>query len=325
MPKDFKLRLIIGFAAVYLIWGSTYLAIRFAVETIPPFMMASMRFLVSGLVLYAVMRLGGTAAPDRSHWRPAVILGILMPVGGTGLVSWAETVVPSGLTALLVAAAPLWIVLADWVRPGGTRPTLMVVTGLVMGFAGITLLINPADIGGYNEVHKFGALVVVIATVSWAAGSVYSRHAPQPTSKTLGVSMQMISGGIGLLMVSLLMGEFSGFGASAVSAKSWLALGYQIILGSTAFVVYVWLLSASTPAKAATYAYVNPVVALALGSVAAGEALSGWTVACAAVVVVAVVIIISARGRVELQPTSIESCEAIPCVKTPYTVKESSQ
>jgi len=316
VPKDLKLKLAIGFAAVYLIWGSTYLAIRFGVETMPPFMMASVRFLVSGFAIYALMRSRGVEAPSRSHWGPALILGILMPVGGTGLVTWAETVVPSGLTALLVATAPMWIVLADWVRPRGTRPTLPVVAGLVLGFAGIALLINPTDIGGLSEVDKLGAMVVVFATVSWAAGSIYSRHAPQPASKTLGVSMQMIAGGMGLMLVSLLSGELTGFNFAIVSTKSWLALGYLISFGSTAFVVYVWLLSASTPAKAATYAYVNPIVALALGSLAAGEALSGWTLACAAIVIAAVVIIISAKGRAKQSPLNLKSREPVPCAKT---------
>ncbi|UCD64001.1 MAG: EamA family transporter [Candidatus Zixiibacteriota bacterium] len=312
------MKIILGFAAIYVIWGSTYLAIRFGVETIPPFLMAGVRFIIGGGLLYGFVRARGVPAPQRSHWKPALIMGLLMPAGGTGLVTWAETLVPSGLTALLVATAPMWIVLADWLRPKGTRPTVMVVAGLFLGLAGMSLLINPTDIGGFNEVNKLGAVVIIIAALSWSVGSVYSRYAHQPRSKLLGVAMQMIAGGGGLVLVSLLVGELGSFEHTAVSLKSLLALGYLISLGSLAFVAYIWLLAESTPARAATYAYVNPIIALVLGAVLAGETLSVWTLGCSAIVITSVIMIITARTRAG----ETEITRASPRPVQPVSVKE---
>jgi len=297
MFKNSTTKIFFGFATIYLIWGSTYLAIRLGVETMPPFLMAGTRFLAGGLLLYGLMRLRGVDRPNLSHWRPAVITGLLMPAGGTGLVTWAETTVPSGMTALLVAMVPMWIVLADWSSPRGTRPTLLVSAGLILGFAGVALMINPTDIGGPGDINKLGALAIVVATISWAIGSIYSRHADQPRSKVLSAGMQMIAGGAGLLLASALYGEYSSFELQAVTLVSWLSLGYLTIIGSIAFVAYVWLLTATTAAKVSTYAFVNPIIALALGTLVAGEALSGWTLGCAVIVIAAVTLIIAGKAR----------------------------
>ncbi|UCE24147.1 MAG: EamA family transporter [Candidatus Zixiibacteriota bacterium] len=296
MSRLFRFRVILGFAAIYLIWGSTYLAIRLGVETMPPFFLAGVRFLVGGLWLYAWARARGAEAPRKSHWKPAVVLGLLMPLGGTGLVTWAETVVPSGLAALLVAPVPMWVVLADWLRPRGTRPTILVIVGLILGFTAVTLLINPTNIGGFNELDKLGAFTIVVASLSWAIGSVYSRYCRQPSSKLLGVSMQMIAGSAGLIILSILTGEFARLDMSAMSLNSWLALGYLISAGNVAYAAYIWLFSVSTPAKVATYAYVNPIIALILGYVIAGEALSVWSLGCSAIVIASVMMIIMTKA-----------------------------
>jgi drug/metabolite transporter (DMT)-like permease len=314
MPDQSKYKIILGFTAVYLIWGSTYLAIRFGVETIPPFMLAGIRFLTGGLLLYAWMRLRGAERPSPALWLPAVIIGLLMPAGGTGLITWAEKTVPSGLTALLVATAPMWIILVDWFRPSGTKPTLLVVVGLIIGFTGVALLINPTDIGRPAEINKLGAFVIIIATLSWAIGSIYSRHARQPRSKVLATGMQMITGGLGCILISVLSGEGTAFDPYAVSLKSLLALGYLISMGSIAFVAYVWLLSATTAARVSTYAYVNPVIALFLGSLIAGEILTYWTLGCSAMIIIAVITIIIARTRLPEISVSVKQEQPACCL-----------
>jgi len=310
LSEPSKYKIILGFAAIYIIWGSTYLAIRLGVESLPPFLMAGLRFLTGGLLLYGWARLAGAEAPKRSHWRPAATIGLLMAGGATGLVTWAETTVPSGLAALLVAVVPMWIVLADWLRPGGARPTLIVISGLLLGFLGVALLINPGDIVGVGDIDKLGAMVIVIATISWAIGSIYSRHAHQPRSKTLGAGMQMLAGGAGLMIAAALTGEMTAFHVDGVALRSWLALGYLITVGSAAFAVYIWLIAASTPAKVATYAYVNPVIALFLGYIVAGETLDGRVLACSLVIITAVFIIIMARARTERHKrTAVPACQ----------------
>ncbi|MDH3891203.1 MAG: EamA family transporter [candidate division Zixibacteria bacterium] len=303
MSEHMKFKIALGFAAIYIIWGSTYLAIRLGVGSIPPFMMAGIRFMVGGLIMYTWMRARGVAAPSPKHWWTASVIGTLLAAGGTGLVTWAETTVPSGLTALLVAMVPMWIVLVDWLRPNGIKPRRLVVAGLGLGFFGVALLINPTDIGGVGEIDKFGALLIVLATMSWAIGSVYSRHAEQPSSKLLGASMQMLVGGGVLLLASALTGEFNSYDVGATTLESWMALTYLITVGSGAFAVYIWLIGASTPSKVATYAFVNPVIALVLGALVAGEALSGWTFFCSVIVILAVFMIIRSKARAA-QPTN---------------------
>ncbi len=305
----FKSKIVLGFAAIYLIWGSTYLAIRVGVETMPPFFLAGVRFLVGGLWLYIWARARGAEAPRKSHWKPAVVLGLLMPLGGTGLVTWAETVVPSGLAALLVAPVPMWVVLADWLRPNGARPAILVIAGLVLGFAGVVLLINPTNLGGFNEVDKFGAVMIVVASLSWAVGSVYSRHCHQPSSRVIGASMNMLTGGIALVLMSAMTGEFSTIDLISVSMSSWLSLGYLTFAGTAAYAAYIWLFSVSTPAKVATYAYVNPIIALILGYVIAGEALSVWSLGCSAIVIASVMMIIMTKASTADSDAAIRTIE----------------
>ena len=295
MAENTRMRLILGFAAVYLIWGSTYLAIKIGVRTIPPFMLIGLRFILGGAILHVWMRMRGVKMPTFRQWLSATVIGILLIAGGTGLVAYAELTVPSGLAALLIAVAPMWLVLADWIGPGGKKPKLTVVLGLILGFIGVALLIDPRVIESAVLIDKFGLFVVVLATIFWAVGSIYSRHAPMPQSKLLGSSMYMLAGGLALLVASISCGEMESFSFASVSNDSWFALLYLIILGSLGFVSYIWLLSATTAAKAATYAYVNPVIALVLGYLLADELIDAKVILCSTIIIVSVVIIVSAK------------------------------
>lgn len=285
--------LVAAFAAVYVIWGSTYLAIRWGVAEIPPFLMAGVRFVAAGLAFTAWAVRRGAARPTARDWLMTGLVGSLMAAGGNGGVSWALQRVPSGLGALLVSMVPFWVTLADWWRPGGTRPPGRVVLGLVLGFTGVALLVNPAEAGGAGGLDPIGAGAIVAASLLWAAGSVCSRHVPQPRSQALSSGMQMLGGGAVLLAVSAASGEVRGLDWSAVSPGAFGAWAYVAVLGSVAYGCYLWLLKASVPAKAATYAYVNPVIALVLGYLLAGEALSAWSMGCSAVVVVGVLLVVS--------------------------------
>ena len=288
-----RVSLVTAFAAVYLIWGSTYLAIRWGVAEIPPFLMAGGRFLGAGLVFVALAVHRGAARPTARDWLTTGLIGLLMAAGGNGLVSWALQRVPSGIGALLVSMVPFWVTLADWLRPGGARPPGHVILGLALGFTGVALLVNPTDVAGARALDAVGAGTIVVASLLWAAGSVYSRYAPQPASHWLSSGMQMLGGGAVLMAMSATTGELAGLDWSTVSPAAFGAWVYVAAFGSVAYGCYLWLLKASTPAKAATYAYVNPVIALVLGYLLAGEALSLWSLGCSAVVVAGVLLVVS--------------------------------
>ena len=293
-----RAEILLAFAAIYVIWGSTYLAIRFAIETLPPFLMAASRFLVAGPLLYAWARWRGAARPSPGHWRAAAAVGALLLLGGNGAVVWAEQRVPSGVTALLVAMVPLWMVLLDWVRPGGVRPTLAVFSGVALGLAGLVLLVGPEQILGGEHVDHAGALALAFGCLTWSIGSVYSRHAPLPASPQLATAMEMLAGGALLLVASLARGEWQQLDVQAISPRSLAALAYLVVFGSlVALTAYVWLLRQTTPARVSTYAYVNPVVAMLLGWALAGEPLSARTLVAAAVIVGGVVLITRSKVR----------------------------
>ncbi|MEM7786903.1 MAG: EamA family transporter [Bacteroidota bacterium] len=283
-----------AFAVVYLVWGSTYLAIRFAVETLPPFTMAGTRFVVAGALLYAIVRLRGAAPPEAVHWRTAAIAGTLLLVGGIGATTWAIQRIPSGVAALLVATLPMWMVLIDAARERAW-PTASVAVGLGFGLAGVAVLIGPSELGS-EPVDLVGAVAVVGATLSWSAGSVYQRGAEMAPDTLLNVAMQMLVGGVLLTALGLGLGERPVLDEASV--RSVLSLAYLIVFGSLiAYSAYVWLLGVSTPAKVSTYAYVNPVVAVLLGWWLADEALDARVVV-AAVAVVTAVVLMTRRPRV---------------------------
>jgi len=294
-----RFALLTAFAIVYVIWGSTFLAILFAIETLPPFLMASARFLVAGSLLYAWSRfVSGAAAPSPANWRATAVVGALLLLGGNGLLVWSEQRIPSGVAALLVGTVPCFMVLIEWLRPGGSRPTGPVIAGLCLGLLGLAWLIGPDALLGGGRADLIGAVVVVLGSFSWAVGSIYSRHAATPPSPFLSTAMQMIGGGVALLLLSLLLGEPWAFDASAVSLRSLLGLGYLMLFGSiVAFSAYIWLLRVSTPARVSTYAYVNPVIAVLLGWALAGEALTTRMIIAATVIVSGVALITLAPKR----------------------------
>jgi drug/metabolite transporter (DMT)-like permease len=288
--KAKRSQILFAFAAVYIVWGSTYLAIRFAIETLPPALMVGTRFLAAGGIMYIWLRARGAEAPKAIHWRSAVILGVLMPVFGTGVVVWSEKRVPSGIASLLVAIEPLWIVVLQWVAPGGKRPKAAVMGGVALGLCGLFLLVNPASERGHGNLFAEG--VLILAALSWAIGSLYSRTAPQAKADFLGTAMEMLVAGVVLFALGLATGEASHFSLAATSAKSWLALLYLIMFGSIiAYTAYVLLLRAVNPTLVSTYAFVNPVVAVFLGWAFASEPLNGRTIAAAAIIVGAVAMI----------------------------------
>jgi drug/metabolite transporter (DMT)-like permease len=286
-----------AFASIYVIWGSTYLAIRYAIETIPPFLMGATRFLISGALLYAWARYRGAKQPTRLHWRNAVIAGGFLLLGGNGAVMWAEQMVPSGLTALLVSILPFWLVIIEWVRPPRKRPNDAVLIGLVLGFVGIVVLVGGGDVGGGSNVSPIGAMVLILGSLSWAIGSFWSRDARLPESGILTTGMEMLGGGALLLIVGALTHEFSQLDVRAVSRASAIGLVYLIAFGSlVGFTSYIWLLDKVSPARLGTYAYVNPIVAVLLGWAFAGEVLSVRTGIAAAIVICAVALITTARS-----------------------------
>jgi drug/metabolite transporter (DMT)-like permease len=304
VPARVTTLVLAAFVAVYLVWGSTYLAIRIGVESFPPLMLAGLRHFTVGLLLYPVFRWKTGIRPTATHWRTAAATGFLLLFVGNGGVCWAEQTVPSGVTALLVATVSLWLVIVDWLRPGGTRPVPRVVLGLLLGFAGMVFLVGPAHLGGSERINPLGASVLVIASFAWACGSLYSKHGGMPSSAMLGMAMQSFVGGVILLFAALFSGEFHNLHFASLSLRSWVGLAYLIAFGSgIGFSAYIYILQKSTAARVSTYAFVNPVVALFLGWLVAGESITLRTVLAAVVILAAVVLVITAPHRAEVRAT----------------------
>ena len=303
-----RTRIALAFAAIYLIWGSTYLAILYAIETIPPFLMAGTRFIVAGGALYLWARLTGGTRPTRPEWVATAITGILMLAVGNGAVTWSEQRIPSGIAALLVASVALWMVLLEFLRKNGTRPTRLSILGLLLGFGGVGLLVGPAALSSARDLDAFAALVLVGASLSWAAGSVYSRVLPRPASASVGSGMQMLAGGVVLAIVGVSSGELGRVDVGAITTRSALSLGYLIVFGSlVGFTAYAWLLRVCTPAAVATYAYVNPMVAMFLGWLIAGEEFGPRMIVAAAIILSGVALINRASARPASKPDEPQS------------------
>ncbi|MGZ0079431.1 EamA family transporter [Methylomonas sp. YC3] len=283
--------------AVYLVWGSTYLMIRFVVETLPPFLSGGLRFVVSGFILLVWRRLVGDALPTLRQWRSAAIVGILLLLGGNGLVCWAEQTVPSGVAALIIGAVPMFLVMADALRPNGTRPTLRVLVGLVIGFMGIYLLVGPTAFSDGIPVNLPGVAALLLASLLWALGSIYSKTADLPKTALMTTGAEMLTGGFALLLVSALSEQWGVFNLAQVSVNSWLALAYLIVFGSMiGFASYAWLLQNAPIPLVATYAYVNPLVAVFLGNWFANEPLTPRVLSASVIIIGAIVFMNSARG-----------------------------
>jgi len=296
-PHPQRFQILAAFGAIYFIWGSVYLAVQFAVATLPPFLMVGVRMAFAGALLYVWARAKGAERPAAKHWRSATIIGVLVVVMGSAGVAWAQKRgVPSGLTALLIATETFWILLLDWLLHGGPRPRGRVVLGILAGFAGVALLVAPGQMQG--AVNPVGAVAILLGTVAWATGSLYSRSAPLPRSLLLGIGMQMFVGGAAATLVGSLLGEWQRVDFAAVTRASWIAFFYLLIFATLlAFPAYIWLLRVVSAARVSTYAYVNPVVALFLGWWIAREPLSERSVAAAVLILVSVIMVISQGGE----------------------------
>ena len=309
-PRNNATLLFFSFAAVYVVWGSTYFAIRIGVESFPPFLLAGLRHFAVGLVFFPLFRHITKEKPTLIQWRTTAITGVLLLLCGNGTVSWAEKYVPSGIAALLVATVSIWMVLTDWLRPRGTRPVFRVLLGCSLGFVGVVVLVDPAHLVGSERIYPFGAFALTLAAMAWGVGSVYSKHNPIPQSPMLGVAMQMLAGGGALLLVALLAGEFRNLHWAQISMRSWMALLYLVIMGSgVGFSAYVYILKHSTAARVSTYAFVNPAVALLLGWLLGGEALTLRTLLASATILTSVLLVITAPHRT---PTQIEDSVPAP-------------
>lgn len=321
--------LIAAFAAVYILWGSTYLAIKYAIETLPPFLMAGSRFVFAGAVLMIWARFSKDyEKPKAAHWKTSFIVGTLLLLGGNGGVVFAEHHISSSLAALLVATEPFWIVLLTWLWLKGSRPNLKTMLGIGLGFFGVWLLINGNTTSSTTHIGSmqfFGTIAVMLAALSWATGSIYGLRAPTPKSSILTAGMQMFSGGLVLLLVSLLMGEMSKFSIADISANSVFGLIYLIIFGSLiGYTAYSWLLKNSQPAMVATYAYVNPIIAVFLGWLIAGESFTGQMLIGAGVIVGSVVLITSHDKNDKGSKEKIETDETNLPTGTPKPISASA-
>ncbi len=305
MPAPTKIRIIVAFAALYLIWGSTYLGIRFAIETIPPFFMAGTRFLIAGIIMYAIAWSQGIGKSSWANWRTSLIIGACLLLGGNGGVTISEKYIDSGLAAVIVAIVPIYIVVLGWATGTAPRPTAVVWLGLLGGFIGVGILLGPALRFSSNDLHRpaIGMSILLVSSFLWSAGSIYSRTAKHAASPFLTAAQQMICGGLLLLLAGIVTGEARQFHPGFVSALSIASFAYLVIIGAViGYTAYIWLLRHCAPAKVATYAYVNPVVAVLLGAAFAGETLSRRALVAASLIIGSVAVVITAqqlRARVE--------------------------
>jgi drug/metabolite transporter (DMT)-like permease len=289
---------LLAFAIIYFVWGSTYLAIRVGVREMPPFLMAGLRFTAAGLALYGWMRLTGVPNPSWIEWRGATILGALMFLLDYACLFWAEQRVPSGIAAVILAAIPVCITLLEIVFLRTQRLTVRLSLGLLVGILGVVVLINPSASLGEAPLDRGGAIALLVACSGWSIGTIVSRRIVLPQSKPMSAAAQMFSGGVQLLILALVSGEFAHFRAQDISRGAWLSLIYLIIAGSiVGYTAYVWLLHYESPTKVGTYAYVNPVVAVIVGAGLGGEVIGRRTLLGMALILVSVVAITTMRRQ----------------------------
>ncbi len=289
-PSSWKI--LLAFAIIYFVWGSTFLAIRVGVHEVPPFLLAGIRFFVSGIVLYGWMRLRGAPPPSRTEWASATLLGALIFLVDYGCLFWAEQRVPSGIAAVVLATIPVFITLLEISFLHTQRLTVRLGLALLAGLCGVAVLTVPSFSFGEVPINRAGALALLVASFTWSVATILTRRLTLPSSKPMSAAAQMLTGGAQLFVLAALSGEFVGFHLHAVSAKAWFALLYLIVAGSiVGFTAYVWLLHHESPTKVGTYAYVNPVVAVALGYFAGGEAVGPRTLLGALLVLISVITI----------------------------------
>jgi drug/metabolite transporter (DMT)-like permease len=299
MPRPQRWKTVLAFAIIYLVWGSTFLAIRIGVQEVPPLLLAGMRFFAAGIVLYGWMRATGTASPNRREWASLTLLAALIFLVDYGLVFWAEQRVPSGITAVMLATIPLFTALLEILILRTQKLTLRLGCALAIGLAGVAVLVSRSVSFGDAPIEKSGAIALVVGAISWSLATVLNRKLKLPESKVISSGAQMLVGGILLLLAAAIFGEFNNFHWQAVSSGAWLALAYLTVAGSIiAFTAYVWLIHHESPTKVGTYAYVNPVVAVVLGYFLGGEGLGARTVLGTFLVLVSVVVITTTPKKV---------------------------
>ncbi len=289
-PASWKI--LLAFGIIYFVWGSTYLAIRIGVSEVPPFLLAGMRFFVSGVVLYGWLRLNGTPSPSRREWAGATLLGALIFLVDYGCLFWAEQRVPSGIAAVVLATIPVFITLLEIIFLRTQRLTVRLGVALLLGLGGVAVLTLHSFSFGEVPINPAGALALLVAAFTWSVATILTRRLALPASKPMSAGAQMLVGGAQLFVLAALSGELNGFHLQAVSVKAWLALLYLIVAGSiVGFTAYVWLLHHESPTKVGTYAYVNPVVAVALGYFFGGESVGPRTFGGALLVLISVITI----------------------------------
>lgn len=287
-----------GFAIIYIVWGSTYLAIRIGVMEMPPFLMAGMRFTAAGLLMFVWMLATGTPFPTWKEWRAATLLGFLMFLVDYACLFWAEQRIPSGIAAVILAMIPVCITLMEIIFLRTLRLTVRLAAGLAVGILGVAVLMNPHASMGEAPLDRRGAVALLVACFGWSVGTIVTKKLTLPTSKAMSAATQMLTGGVQLLLLSAVAGEFTRFHAAQISGRAWFSLVYLIIAGSIiAFTAYVWLLYHTSPTKVGTYAYVNPVVAVVLGSLIGGEIVGYRTIFGALLILASVAAITTAKGK----------------------------
>ena len=300
-PQTLRLQIIAALFAVYFFWGGTYLAMKVAIETIPPFLMGGLRFFTAGALVYLWEWRKGTQHPVKSQWLSAAMVSTLLLVLSMGGLVWAQQFIPTSIAAIIFATVPFWMALIDWIFHGGNRPRPLVILGLIVGFCGVILLVKNSvtQIEG-NTLEWLGYLVATLAAISWAWGSLCSRTSRLPKSPFMSVALQNLTGGACYFLLSLLLGEWANFSFGTISMSSTLSLIYLVIFGSLiGFGAYIWLLKSTDPTIVSTYAYVNPVVAVFLGWLLAGEQLTSSDTFAAAIILCAVIIITKAQSIAE--------------------------
>jgi len=309
-PHQHRWKIVLAFAIIYLVWGSTFLAIRVGVREVPPFLLAGMRFFAAGLVLYAWMRIQGTPSPTRREWLAASFLAVLIFVIDYGLLFWAERRVPSGIAAVMMATIPVFIAIAEILLLRTQRLTPRLAIALLVGIGGVAVLVSHSSSFGEGAIDTAGAVALLLASMSFSLASVLTRKLTLPESKVMSSGAQMLAGGILLTLTAVLLGEIKGFDVRAVSTGAWLALAYLIVAGSIiAFTAYVWLIHHESPTKVGTYAYVNPVVAVLLGYFLGGEQLGARTVVGTSLVLVSVIVITTTPKNVTAQRRLVKEKE----------------
>jgi len=313
MAAPTKTRTIIAFVALYLVWGSTYLGIRFAIESIPPFLMAGARFLFAGIIMFAIAWSQGTYKSTWANWRVSLVVGACLLLAGNGGVTISEQYIDTGLAALIVAIVPIYIVILGWATGMAPRPAPIIWLGLIGGFVGVGILLGPAlrlpSNGGQHP--AIGMSILLVSSFIWSAGSLYSRSAKHAASPFLTAAQQMLCGGLLLLLTGVVTGELQRFHPSSISPRSLGAFVYLVVIGAVVgYTAYIWLLRHCDPAKVATYAYVNPIVAVLLGAGFAGEKLSMRVLIAAALIIGSVAIVITMQQlRARAEPAMTAAIE----------------